>query len=125
MFVAEPTDREYRSLLELRTALRRFLRWSEERAHEEGLTPAHHQLLLAIRGHDDPRGPTIGDVAGLVDRAEAMGLVVRRPDPDSHRTVRLELTAHAADKLARLAARHLDELERLTPAMAALSRTTP
>jgi DNA-binding MarR family transcriptional regulator len=136
MSAPEPTDREYRSLLELRTALRRFLRWSEERAHEEGLTPAHHPLLLAIRGHDDPRGPTIGDVAGhlllrhhsavgLVDRAEAIGLVLRRPDPDSHRTVRLEITAHAADKLARLAARHLDELERLTPAIAALSRTSP
>jgi DNA-binding MarR family transcriptional regulator len=132
---AEPTDREYRSLLELRTSLRRFLRWSEERAREEGLTPAHHQLLLAIRGHDDPRGPTIGDVAehlllrhhsavGLVDRAEGIGLVHRVPDADSHRSVRLRLTAEGADKLARLAARHLDELERLTPAIAALSRAT-
>jgi DNA-binding MarR family transcriptional regulator len=129
----EPTDGEYRRLLELRTALRRFLAWSEERAHEEGLTTAQHQLLLAIRGHDDPRGPTIGDVAGhlllrhhsavgLVDRAEALGLVVRRQDADRHRVVRLELTADGERKLARLAARHLDELERLTPAIAALTR---
>ena len=79
-----PTDEDYRRLLELRTGLRRFLRWSEQHAEAAGLTPAQHQLLLAIRGHDDPRGPTVGDVAGylmlrhhsavgLVDRAEKAG----------------------------------------------------
>ncbi|MCH7720116.1 MAG: hypothetical protein IH988_03880 [Planctomycetes bacterium] len=35
------------------TGLRRFLRWSEQQAKASGLTPAHHQLLLAIRGHQD------------------------------------------------------------------------
>src|SRR3954452_17414480 len=98
-----PTDEDYRRLLELRTGLRRFLRWSERRAAEAGLTPAQHQLLLAIRGYPDPRGPTIGDVAdslllrhhsavGLVDRAATAGLVERGPDSDSQSVVRLRLT---------------------------------
>ena len=87
-----PTDEDYRRLLELRTGLRRFLRWSEQHAEAAGLTPAQHQLLLAIRGHDDPRGPTVGDVAGylmlrhhsavgLVDRAEKAGLITRGRTP--------------------------------------------
>jgi hypothetical protein len=29
-----------------------------------GVTPARHQLLLAIRGHPDPAGPTIREMAG-------------------------------------------------------------
>jgi hypothetical protein len=61
-----PTNEDYRRLLELRTGLRRFLRWSEQHAEAAGLTPSQHQLLLAIRGHDDPRGPTVGDVAGYL-----------------------------------------------------------
>jgi hypothetical protein len=49
----KPSDEDYRRLLELRTGLRRFLRWSEQHAQAAGLTPAQHQLLLAIRGHPD------------------------------------------------------------------------
>jgi DNA-binding MarR family transcriptional regulator len=119
-------DDDYRRLLEFRTGLRRFLHWSEEQAHAVGLSPMQHQLLLAVRGHPDPRGPTIGDVAehlllrhhsavGLVDRAEAAGLVHRRQDRDDHRIVRLHLTARGADKLQRLTATTLEELARLSP----------
>jgi DNA-binding MarR family transcriptional regulator len=118
------SDEEYRNLLGLRTGLRRFLRWSEEQAVTSGLTPSQHQLLLAIRGHGDPRGPTIGDVAGylllrhhsaveLVDRAGSAGLVRRTRDRDDHRTVRLSLTAKGARILGRLSERHLEELARL------------
>jgi DNA-binding MarR family transcriptional regulator len=117
-------DDEYRRLLEFRTGLRRFLRWSEEQAGSLGLSPAQHQLLLAIRGHADARGPTIGDVAnhlllrhhsavGLVDRAEAMGLLRRHQDRADHRIMRLQLTRRGAEKLRRLSARHLEELDRL------------
>ena len=56
-------DATYTRLLALRTGLRLFERWSESQARAAGLTPAQHQLLLAIRGHADPRGPTIGEVA--------------------------------------------------------------
>ena len=57
------TDAEYRELLAFRTNIRRFLQWSEEQATALGITPAQHQLLLAVRGHDGASGPTIGDVA--------------------------------------------------------------
>jgi len=123
-----PTDAEYRRLLAFRTNLRRFLHWSEEQAHEAGLTPAQHQLLLAIRGHDDERGPTIRDVAaslllrhnsavGLVDRAVDAGLVTRHVDPDDHRVVRLRLTQAGARKLRTLSRVHLEELRRLAPSI--------
>ena len=118
------TDADYEDLLTLRTGLRRFLRWSEQQAEEAGLTPAQHQLLLAIRGHSDPRGPTIGEVAdylllrhhsavGLIDRADAAGLVERVRDPDDHRIVRLQLTTNGTKRLEALSAQHLEELQRL------------
>ena len=126
-----PTDDDYAYLLELRTGLRRFLHWSEQRAKAAGLTPTQHQLLLAIRGHRGPAGPSIGEIAELlllrhhsvvelVDRAEAAGLVQRTADPDRHRVVRLALTADGAERLARLAVQHLDELAQLAPTMEAL-----
>ncbi len=117
-------DAAYARLLALRTGLRHFERWSEQQAQAAGLTPAQHQLLLAIRGHGDQRGPTIGEVAdylllrhhsavGLVDRADAAGLVTRTRDSDDHRVVRLQLTATGANRLEALSALHLEELERL------------
>jgi len=117
-------DETYRRLLTLRAGLRRFERWSEQQARIAGLTPAQHQLLLAIRGHDDPRGPTIGEVAdylllrhhstvGLIDRADAAGLVSRTRDHADHRVVRLQLTATGAQRLEALATVHVQELTRL------------
>src|SRR4051812_15496292 len=127
----KPTDEDYRRLLELRTGLRRFLRWSEQHARSAGLPPAQHQLLLAIRGHRDPRGPTVGDVAdhlllrhhsavGLVDRAEASGLVRRRPDTDNQSVVRLQLTDKGSRQLEALSELHIEELAHLAPTMQAL-----
>jgi DNA-binding MarR family transcriptional regulator len=117
-------DADYEDLLTLRSGLRRFLRWSEQQAEGAGLTPAQHQLLLAVRGHADRRGPTVGEVAdylllrhhsavGLVDRAAAAKLVKRVRDPQDHRVVRLQLTAAGNKRLEALSASHLDELERL------------
>ncbi len=117
-------DADYEDLLTLRTGLRRFMRWSEQQAEAAGLTPAQHQLLLAIRGHTDQRGPTVGEVAdymllrhhsavGLVDRAVIAGLIVRARDPEDHRVVRLQLTAKGHKRLETLSALHLEELERL------------
>ena len=119
-------DSDYARLLAVRTGLRQFEHWSAERAGEHGLTASQHQLLLAVRGHDDPQGPTIGQVAEyllirhhsageLVDRSVAAGLVLRSRDDDDHRIVRLRLSAHGARTLASLTSAHLEELERLTP----------
>lgn len=121
-------DSVYARLLALRTGLRQFERWSEQQARAAGLTPARHQLLLAVRGHSEPDGPTIGEVAGylllrhhsvvgLVDRAESAHLVQRVRDEHDQRVVRLRLTESGAQRLDGLAALHLDELERLAADM--------
>ncbi len=118
------TNDDYEQLLDLRTSLRRFLRWSESKARATGLTSAQHQLLLAVRGHPEREGPTIGEIArylvlrphsavGLVDRAAAAGLVERVPDLERHGTVHVKLTPSGAARLEELAAVHLEELRRL------------
>jgi DNA-binding MarR family transcriptional regulator len=117
---------DYEALLHFRTGMRRFLRWSVRQARAAGLTPAQHQLLLAVRGHPDPVGPTIGEVAGylvlrhhstvgLIDRAQGAGLVERAPDAEDQRVVRVRLTADGEARIERLSALHLQELQRLDP----------
>jgi uncharacterized protein YeaO (DUF488 family)/DNA-binding MarR family transcriptional regulator len=118
------SDADYGQLLALRTGLRHFERWSAQQARAAGLTPAHHQLLLAIRGHQGADGPTIGEVADylllrhhstveLIDRAESAGLLRRARSKDDHRIVRLHLTKDGAARLEALSALHLEELKRL------------
>ena len=122
---------EYEALLSFRTGLRRFRKWSEAQAAMVGLTPARHQLLLAVRGHHDPAGPTVGDIARyllirshsaveLIDRAVAEGLVERGQDSRDSRAVRLHLTAEGDDRLGRLAELHLEELRRVVPQLEVL-----
>jgi DNA-binding MarR family transcriptional regulator len=126
-----PTDSDYQRLLGFRTGLRRFLHWSAEQAQSEGITQGQHQLLLAIRGHPDPAGPTIRQIAeylvvrqhsavGLIDRAAAAGLVVRHPASDGSGTVRVELTEAGHERLEALATLHLAELARLAPTLEGL-----
>jgi DNA-binding MarR family transcriptional regulator len=116
-------DDEYQALARLRYLLRVFLRFSEDAARDEGLTPQQHQLLLAVRGFSDGRAPTVGEVAEmlqlqqhsvveLVDRAEDSGLVRRTPDARDRRRQLLTLTPEAEDRLARLAPLHQAELRR-------------
>jgi DNA-binding MarR family transcriptional regulator len=118
------SDEDYQSILTFRTRLRRFLAWSGAQARAVGLTPAQHQLLLAVRGHPDPRGPTIGDIAGylqlrhhsavgLVDRAESAGLVRRRDDASDRRLARVQLQPAGEAALEHLTALHVAELRAL------------
>ena len=110
----QPTDSDHQRLLEFKTSLERFLHWSEEQAAAQARTAAHHQPLLAIKGHPGEAGPSIGDVAGypllrhhstvgLVDLVEANGLVQRAPDPDHRSIVRLTLTDEGTRRLGALA----------------------
>jgi DNA-binding MarR family transcriptional regulator len=119
---------DYANLLAFRAALRRFERWSEAQARQAGLTPAQHQLLLAVKGHPDRRGPTIREVAeylgvqhhsavGLADRAVEAGLVARARDVDDARLVRLALTPLGEQRIGQLSELHLAELVRLRPAL--------
>jgi DNA-binding MarR family transcriptional regulator len=121
------TDDDYARLLRFRTGLRRFERWSAQQAEAAGVTAAQHQLLLAVRGHPDRRGPTVGDLSAylllrhhsvveLLDRAVSSGLVRRVADPDDGRVVRVQPTAHGRAVLHKLSHAHLAELGRLAPA---------
>lgn len=122
-------DADYRAILALRDRLRRFLSWSEEQAKAAGLTGTQHQLLLAIRGHGDPEGPTVGEVAehlqlrhhsavGLIDRAAAAGLVARVPDATDRRIVRIRLLPAGERALEALTALHVVELRLLADSFA-------
>ena len=114
---------DYRALARFRHALRVFQRFSEEAARAAGLTPAQHQLMLAVKGWavDDP--PTIGEVADvlqlrhhsaveLVQRAVAADLIAATPDPADARRQLLRVTESGEARLASLSLLHRDELRR-------------
>jgi DNA-binding MarR family transcriptional regulator len=124
----QPTKQDFRHLLHFRVTVRRFLRWSEAQAAEVGLTPTQHQLLVAIKGHTGPRPPSIRELAeylllqshstvGLVDRAEASGIVRRSPDPDDARVARVELTEKGDTLVTELTTAHLARLYELAAAL--------
>lgn len=130
--VQKLTQEDFAALLAFRTGLRRYLRWSEGAARAAGLTPAQHQLLLAVKGHGPDRRPTIGNLAEylllrhhstveLVNRAETAGLVTRERDADDNRVIRVRLTPAADRVLAELTAMHLAELRRLAPILDGLN----
>ena len=126
--VIPPTNEDFQKNLRFRVTLRRFLRWSEEQAAEAGLTPTQHQLLVAIKGHPGPRPPAVREIAeylllqshsavGLVDRAEAVGVVRRTPDSDDARVVRVELTEKGDRLVTDLTTAHLAKLHELAAAL--------
>jgi DNA-binding MarR family transcriptional regulator len=119
---------DYRALSDFRYQIRRFLRFSEEAAAEEGLEPQQHQMLLAIQGLDDPGGPTVGRLAeylmirhhsavGLIDRLEERGLVERVRGDEDRRQVRVRIAAEGMRKLKHLSKLHREELRQTGPAL--------
>lgn len=126
---------DYERLLSFRTELRDFLRWSEQAAHEAQLTPSLHQLLLVVRGHPAPPGPTIGQAAAelhirhhsaveLAQRAETIGLLGRIRDHTDHRQVHLELTDHGRAQLESLTREHLARIKTLARTLQSVVQTT-
>ncbi len=118
-------DEDYRALADFRHEIRRFQAFSEAHASKNGLSPQQHQALLAIRAAD-PDQATVGYIAerlilkahsatGLVDRLDALGLIVREVSPDDRRRTLLRLTAKAYDILASLSTVHREEIRRLRP----------
>jgi uncharacterized protein YeaO (DUF488 family)/DNA-binding MarR family transcriptional regulator len=130
------SDPTFTRLLALRTSLSRFEHACDAQARAVGLTGSQGQLLLAVRGHPDARGPTVSQVAeylviqhnsaiGLINRAEAAGLVERCRDPDDGRVVHVRLTPAGAGRLNALAPPHVDELRRLAAQFAGTWGGTP
>ncbi len=124
----QPTREDFENNLLFRVTLRRFLRWSEDQAAAAGLTPAQHQLLVAIKGHPGPEPPAIRDLAeylllqshstvGLVDRAEAVGIVRRQQDDKDARVVRVHLTEKGDQLVEALTTAHLAELYNLSKSL--------
>jgi DNA-binding MarR family transcriptional regulator len=122
--MSQLTQQDFERLLEFRVTLRRFQRWSEDQAQAAGLTHVQHQLLVAIKGHQEETPPAVGDLASylmlrphstveLVDRAEAAGLVERIPDRADGRVVRVRLTETGDRILQQLTRAHLERLHEL------------
>lgn len=130
MSTAEQTKRtrlgkaDFERLSHFRHRLRRFLRFSEVLCKREGLTSLQYQLLLHVMGFPDRDWATIGELAdrlqaqhhgvvALVDRCEKLALLERRPGRRDQRVVEIHLLPQGERLLARLAARHQDELQLL------------
>ena len=119
---------DYRALARFRHALRVFLHFSEDAARSAGMTPAQHQLLLAVKGWSGDSTPTISGLAEvlrlrphsaaeLVHRAAAAGLLQTSSDPDDHRRQLCTLTPHGEELLSSLSLQHRDELRRFRTLM--------
>ena len=124
---------DYRVLAQFRHALRIFLRMSEDAARAAGLTPAQHQLLLAVKGAPGGTPPSTSEVAELLQqrvhsvvelagRAVEAGLLERRVDPRDGRRQLLSLTPRGEQRLAALSVIHRDELRRFRGELAAILR---
>ena len=118
--------RDYAQLAAFRHALRGFLRFSEAAAAKAGLTSQHYQAMLILRACPEEGSVTIIDLAqqlmikhnsavGLVDRLAQEELVVRVRSSGDRRKVELRLTGRGRRVLAKLAAMHADELQRVGP----------
>ncbi len=128
---ADLSKSDYEALAALRSALRQFLRFSDEAAAAQGLAPRQHQALLAIKGFPGREQVTIGELAeklqvrhhsavGLVNRLAAENLVSREVAPDDRRKVLVTLTKRGQRILAKLSTAHRQELRRIGPDFRAL-----
>lgn len=110
------SKRDYERLAELRHALRRFARYTELETRRIGDTPQQYLLLLAVKGFPGRDWANITELAerlqirhnaviGLVNRAEARGLVVRTQDADrtDRRVVQIRLTVEGEQHLQTMA----------------------
>jgi DNA-binding MarR family transcriptional regulator len=115
---------ELERMSRFRHELRRFLRFSEDAARDEGVTMLHYQLLLHTQGLPGRSWASIGELAerlqaqphgvvALVTRAEAAGLVRRADNAEDGRLVEVHLTAKGRRVLDKLALQHRAELGRL------------
>lgn len=123
---------QVQQIAEFRFALRRCERTAELAAQRAGLTPRQYMLLLALEGSPDGNGrETIGDLAdrlqlaqstitGLVDRAEAAGLVRREPGPTDGRVVAVAVTPAGSARLERALAVLAEDRDAVAGATAAL-----
>jgi len=126
-------SRDYQEAAELRSALRQFMRRSEEIARRHEVTPRQYLLLLLIGAKEgEPEQATITDlverlaltqstVTELVQRAEEAGLVTRRRSESDGRVTYLSLTALGAERLRAAWEEHGPERLRLLETLRTLA----
>ena len=113
-----------RRLAWFRYRIRRFLRFSEQVARSSGITPQQHQLLLGVAGYTGRGWATISELAeflqgrhnavvGLVQRAEARGLVRKAPGEKDRRFVKVHLTHKGYTILNKISRQNIAELRAL------------
>ena len=129
------TDDDYARLAHFRHTVRQFSRQTELEARKLGLTPQHYQLMVTIKGFPGREWANISELAerlqirhnaviGLVNRAEARGLVVRRQDTNQldRRVVQIHLTPVGERALQVMAAALHAERMRVQESLDALMR---
>jgi len=122
--VRDLTKLNFEQLSSFRYQMRRFERFSEDAAQDEGITPLQYLLLLHIKGYPGRDWATIGELAerlqaqhhgvvALVSRCEALGLVERKVSDRDRRQVEVHLLDAGEQILQRLAEMHRVELRTL------------
>ena len=112
---------DFETLAQFRYQLRRFLRFSEEVAHRNGVTPLQYQLMLQIKGFPGREWASVAELAerlqakhhgvvALISRCEAAGWVQRVASRSDKRRVEVHLTAEGEACLEQLARLHREEL---------------
>ncbi len=112
---------DFEALAEFRYQLRKYLRFSEEMTHREGVTPLQYLLLLQIRGYPGREWATVAELAerlqakhhgvvALVSRCEQLDLVQRVNSTSDLRKVEVHLTTAGEAMVSHLAQLHRAEL---------------
>ncbi len=127
---------DFETLAEFRYQLRRFLRFSEEVTHRNGVTPLQYLLMLQIKGFPGRGWATVAELAerlqskhhgvvSLVSRCEAAGWVQRITSRSDKRGVEVHLTSAGDKRLEQLARLHRDELESVSAGFSVPGATRP
>ena len=122
MFNRKMSKTDFETLARFRYQLRRFLRFSEEVTHRNGVTPLQYLLMLQIKGFPGREWATVAELAerlqakhhgvvSLVSRCEAAGWVQRTASQTDKRCVEVHLTMAGEKCLDQLARLHRDELQ--------------
>jgi DNA-binding MarR family transcriptional regulator len=119
------SKQDFEALSTFRYQLRKFLRFSEDAAQSEGVTPQQYLLLLHVKGTPGRDWASVGELAerlqsqhhsvvALISRCEKLALVERRNSEIDRRQVNIHLLPAGERCLAKLAELHHAELNTLS-----------
>lgn len=127
------SDDDYERLAHFRHTVRQFSRQTELEGRRLGLTPQQYQLMVAIKGFPGRDWANISELAerlqirhnaviGLVNRAEARGLVTRQQNAEQfdRRIVQIHLTSEGEKALHVMASALQAERKRVQESLDAL-----